>query len=80
LAEICRRCKCDLSLVVAVQRRRQTLRRQCLHRLREQQGEAALQAAEELYAWSPDTDSKRLLAVAQLACGDYIHALASASP
>ena len=75
LAETCRRCKCDLSLVVAVQRRRQTLRRQCLLRLRQQQGEAAVQAAEELHALAPDADSTRLLAVAHLACGDYAQAL-----
>jgi hypothetical protein len=75
LAETCRRCKCDLSLVVAVQRRRQTLRRQCLLRLGRQQGEAALQAAEELHALAPDADSTRLLAVAHLACGDYAYAM-----
>jgi hypothetical protein len=64
-----------LSLVVAVQRRRQTLRRQCLWWLARQQGQAAVQAAEELHALAPDTDSTRLLAVAHLACGDYAHAL-----
>lgn len=75
LAETCRRCKCDLSLIVAVQRRRQTLRRQCLQRLHQQQGQAAVQAAEELHALAPDAASIRLLAVAHLACGDYAHAL-----
>jgi hypothetical protein len=75
VAEICRRCKCDLSLVVAVQRRRQTLRRQCLRWLARQQGQAAIQAAEELHALAPDADSTRLLAVAHLASGDYAHAL-----
>ena len=75
LAETCRRCKCDLSLVVAVQRRRHTLRRQCLQRLRKRQGWAAVQAAEELHALAPDADSTRLLAVAHLACGDYAQAL-----
>lgn len=75
LAEICRRCKCDLSLVVVVQRRLQTLRQQCLLQLGQQQGEAAVQAAEELHALAPDADSTRLLAVARLACGDYAQAL-----
>ena len=75
LMETCRRCKCDLSLVVAVQQRRQTLRRQCLQRLAHQQNEAAVQAAEELHALAPDADSTRLLAVAHLACGDYAQAL-----
>jgi hypothetical protein len=75
LTETCRRCKCDLSLVVAVQRRRHTLRRQCLQRLRQRHGRAAVQAAEELHALAPDADSARLLAVAHLACGDYAQAL-----
>jgi hypothetical protein len=75
LADTCRRCKCDLSLVVAVQQRRQTLRRQCLLRLGQQRGEAAVHAAEELHALAPDADSTRLLAIAHLACGDWAHAL-----
>ncbi len=75
LMETCRRCKCDLSLVVAVQQRRQMLRRQCLQRLAHQQNDAAVQAAAELHALAPDADSTRLLAVAHLASGDYAHAL-----
>lgn len=75
LADTCRRCKCDLSLVVAVQRRRRALRRQCLQRLGQQQTAAAVQAAEELYALAPDADSTRLLAVTQLASGDFPRAL-----
>jgi len=75
LGDICRRCKCDLSLVVAVHRRREVLRRQCLRWLGSRQAEAALPTAEQLYALAPDADSARLLAVAQLACGDYPRAL-----
>ena len=75
LAEVCRRCKCDLSLVVAVQRRRHALRRQCLLRLGQGQPEPALQAARELYSLAPDADSTRLLAVARLRCGEYARAL-----
>lgn len=75
LADVCRRCKCDLSLVVAVHHRRDALRRQCLRLLRQQQPEAALRAAEQLHALAPDADSNRLLAVAHLMCGQYSHAL-----
>jgi hypothetical protein len=75
LADVCRRCKCDLSLVAAVHRRREMLRRQCLRRLGSQQAEAAVPTAEQLHTLAPDADSARLLAVAHLLCGDYPRAL-----
>jgi len=80
LTDTCRRCKCDLSLVVALHRRRVTLRRQCLQRLGRQQGSAAVRAAEELHALAPDADSTRLLAVARLASGDFAGALRTLGP
>ena len=79
LADACRRCKCDLSLVVALHRRRHTLRWQCLLRLRRQQTHAALQAARELHSLAPDEDSLRLLAVAHLLCGEYARAVQASS-
>lgn len=78
LSPTCRRCKCDLSLVVAAHRRRQALRRQCLLEIGRRRGPAARQAADELYRLAPDADSARLLAVAHLLCGDYVGALHTA--
>jgi hypothetical protein len=75
LDDICRRCRCDLSLVVAIHRRRTLLRRQCLLCIRRQQPEAALLAAEQLHALAPDADSARLLGIAHLLDGDFTHAL-----
>lgn len=75
LAEVCRRCKCDLSLVVAVHRRRALLYRQCLWRLGQQQPRAALLAAQQLHALAPDAASARLLDIAHLQCGDFPRAL-----
>ena len=75
LAEICRRCKCDLSLTVAAHRRRSQLRTRCLVQLRAGQPDAALRAANELHALAPDADSIRLLAIAHLLHGDYAAAV-----
>mgnify|MGYP001084846287 CR=1 FL=1 len=74
-SDVCRRCKCDLSLAVAAHRRRSQLRTRCLAQLRAGQLEAALRAAGELHALAPDADSLRLLAVARLLQGDYAAAI-----
>ncbi len=74
-ADICRRCKCDLSLVVAAHRRRRQLRAQCLGWMRSHRLDAALRTASELHALAPDADSLRLLAVARLLHGSYAGAL-----
>lgn len=75
VADVCRRCKCDLSLVVAAHRRRNELRTQCLAELRRHRPESALRAAGELHALAPDADSTRLLAIAHLLHGDYAAAV-----
>lgn len=75
LADVCRRCKCDLSLVVAVHRRRAVLYRRCLRHLGQEPPRAALRAAQQLHALAPDAASARLLGVAQLQCGDFPRAL-----
>lgn len=74
-ADVCRRCKCDLSLVVAAYRRRNELRTQCLAELRRHRPDAALRATGELHALAPDADSTRLLAIAHLLHGDYAAAV-----
>jgi len=74
-ADICRRCKCDLSLVVAAHRRRRQLRAQCLGWMRSHRPDAALRTASELHALAPDADSLRLLAVARLLHGSHADAL-----
>ena len=74
-ADVCRRCKCDLSLAVAAYRRRSRLRARCLVQLRAGQPDAALRAANELHALAPDADSIRLLAVAHVLHGDYAAAV-----
>ena len=74
-ADVCRRCKCDLTLAVAAQRRRSVLRARCLVQLRARQPGAALRAASELHALAPDADSLRLLAVSHLLHGDYAAAV-----
>ena len=74
-ADVCRRCKCDLSLVVAAHRRRHQLRAGCLDELRRQRPDAALRTASALHTLAPDADSARLLAVAHLLHGDYAAAV-----
>ncbi|NLF70444.1 MAG: hypothetical protein GX575_15535 [Candidatus Anammoximicrobium sp.] len=74
-SDVCRRCKCDLSLTVAAHRRRSQLRTRCLAHLRADRLDAALSAATELHALTPDDDATRLLAVARLLHGDYAAAL-----
>lgn len=74
-ADVCRRCKCDLTLVVAAYRRRRQLRAQCLAALRRQRPAAALRAARAMHALAPDADSARLVAVAHVLHGSYADAL-----
>ncbi|MEQ8787727.1 MAG: tetratricopeptide repeat protein [Pirellulaceae bacterium] len=76
LADECRRCKCDLSLVAAVLRRREESRRETLTLLRAGRLNEALRAARRLWAIAPDADASRYLAVCHLLKGRYAAALA----
>ncbi len=78
-ADVCRRCKCDLSLVVAGHRRRSSLRDEYLIQLRRQRADEAVRAANELHALAPDDESLRLRAVAHLLRGDFAAALQDAA-
>lgn len=71
----CRRCKCDLSLVVAVRQHAEALHRDCLMQLRAGQYRDALSAARRRFELAPDRTSRRLLAVAYLCLGKYQAAL-----
>ena len=71
----CRRCKCDLSLLVAARQRREQLTTACLCMLAEGNAERAEQLALESWALSPHETTARLLAVAYLLQGRYQAAL-----
>jgi len=75
LSAECRRCKCDLHLVVDVYRQAAALRESCLRHLRDGNWRDALEAAAERHALSPDGVSRRLLAVSHLRAGEYHAAL-----
>ena len=62
-ADRCRRCQCDLTLLQAVHRDRDRLRRRTLAYLKQRRIGRATAAARECYRLSPDPDTTRLLAV-----------------
>ena len=68
-SDVCRRCKCDLSLVVTLLRRRERLQDTCRRELLAGQYEEARHAALACRAISNDPDTIRLLAVSCLASG-----------
>ena len=68
-SDVCRRCKCDLSLMVALLRRRERLQDACRRALRAGQYEEARRSALACLAISSDPDTLRLLAVSCLASG-----------
>lgn len=74
----CRRCKCDLTLVVATRRQARRLHQQCLEALRGDDLPLAAQRAQARYNITPDETSRRLLAVVQLLQGNYRQALSLA--
>jgi hypothetical protein len=78
-AEVCRRCKCDLRLVLAAQDAARAARRQALSRLAAGRPHAALVAAQELLLLERTADSLQLAAVCALLAGDYHAALAAAN-
>jgi hypothetical protein len=77
-SDTCRRCKSDLRLLRAFAAAYGQSRRACLAHLRQGQGRAAMVAARRCYALRPDTESRRLLALAALECGDWETAAALA--
>ena len=71
LSDQCRRCKCDLSLVLEIHERRAALYESTLQRLKHGDTTSALTRARQLCSISADPETARLLAVCQLLAGDY---------
>lgn len=71
----CRRCKCDLSLLLSALQRSEGLYEECLRHFAEGDVNAAEQAALRRWELSPDADAARLLATAYLLQGRYQAAL-----
>lgn len=71
----CRRCKCDLSLVLAVRRQARMLHDDCLRHLRAGAHRSALACAVRRQELSPDETSRRLLAMVYLCLGKFPAAL-----
>lgn len=67
----CRRCKCDLSLVVAVHDQQRRLHAQVLRLLASGRHVEALEVARSRWALSPDPQAARLLAVCHLLLGQF---------
>jgi hypothetical protein len=67
----CRRCKCDLSLVVAVHDQQRRLHAQVLRLLASGHHAEALEVARSRWALSPDPQAARLLAVCHLLLGQF---------
>jgi hypothetical protein len=77
-SDTCRRCKSDLRLLRTFAAAYQQSRRACLESLRQGHGRAALAAARRCHQLRPDIESRRLLALAALECGDWETAAALA--
>jgi hypothetical protein len=77
-SDTCRRCKSDLRLLRAFAAAYQRSRSACLEHLRQGEGRAAMAAARRCYELRPDAESRRLLALAALECGDWATATAVA--
>jgi hypothetical protein len=71
----CRRCKCDLSLLLAARQRCERLYEACLRELAEGNVDAAEQTALRCWELSPGEDAARLLATTYLLQGRYQAAL-----
>ncbi|MDR3638174.1 MAG: hypothetical protein P4L84_30500 [Isosphaeraceae bacterium] len=77
-ADTCRRCKSDLRLLYAFAAAYERNRHACLEQLRAGNACAAWEAAGRCYAVRPGMESRRLLALAALARGDWVTAAAFA--
>jgi hypothetical protein len=70
-SESCRRCKSDLRLLRTLADAYARRRHACLAQLRAGDGRAARESAAHCHALRPGAESRRLLALAALACGDW---------
>lgn len=70
-SDVCRRCQSDLRLLRAFARVYAHARRLCLARLEADDAPAALAAARRCQALDPCPESRRLMALASLAAGDW---------
>ena len=70
-SDACRRCRCDLRLLLAAAASYHRARRACLLHLRAGRPRAARLAAESCRALAATAESRRLLAVAALLSGDW---------
>jgi len=77
-SDTCRRCKCDLRLLRAVFDTYQAARARCLADLHAGAMQQALAASRECCRLWPTAESRRLLAVCALLCGDWPTAIAMA--
>ena len=71
-SDVCRRCKCDLSLLRAAAAAYVDHREQCLHELRAGRPKVALEHARACERLLPGADTPRLLAVCALHCRDWL--------
>ncbi len=77
-SDTCRRCKSDLRLLREVAVASERHRRLCLEQLRARFSLAAQLSAERVHALRADDESRRLLALTALHCGDWVAAQALA--
>lgn len=77
-SDTCRRCKSDLRLLREFAASYERSRRACLDELRAGHPRAARRAAQHCHALRAGAESRRLLAVAALHCGDWPTAAALA--
>jgi hypothetical protein len=73
----CRRCKADLSLLVALERRRERALENACNRLANGDSAGALAAARMAHGLKRDETSRRVLALARLFTGDHAGAWAA---
>ncbi len=74
-AMVCRRCRCDLSLLAAMSTQENALHDETLRLLRIGRHDEASQSAQQRWRLQPDTDAARLLAVCYLLQGHFQAAL-----
>lgn len=75
VADECRRCRADLSLVVSVRSEWLRLRRQCLVLMRQRRWTKATRVAQACLELSNDPATKKLLACCYLMQGDFAKAI-----
>ena len=75
VAPVCRRCKCDLSLLAATISRQHALHAETLRLLGEGRYDDAIPVAQQRWRLDPDEDAARLLAICYLTQGRFQAAL-----